>query len=196
MRAGTENDETVAEDLFDDVINMEDKFYREGYEAGQLDGRKQIRLEGRAFGIEKGFEKYLEMGKLHGRTTIWSGRLANLHVRSDIQQNEAVPAQGAKYAFSSQHGVRLLSGARLANHVKTAYALTEAESLSVDNSEKAVAEFDDRLKRAEGKVKIVERMSGESNVELLTHLEGHDQYRNQTHKDANIEDAIISRARH
>lgn len=50
---------------------------------------------------------------------------------------------------------------RLEKHIRTLYALVEPSSLSTANTEEAVADFDDRLKRAEGKVKIVERLIGE-----------------------------------
>ena len=50
---------------------------------------------------------------------------------------------------------------RLEKHIRTLYALVEASSLSTANTEEAVADFDDRLKRAEGKVKIVEKLIGE-----------------------------------
>ncbi|KAK4104519.1 DUF1715-domain-containing protein, partial [Parathielavia hyrcaniae] len=50
---------------------------------------------------------------------------------------------------------------RLAKHVTTLYALVEAESLSSENSDEAVDDFDDRLRRAQGRFKVIERMVGE-----------------------------------
>lgn len=75
----------MADDLFDSILHLEDDFYREGYALGEADGAPAGRLEGRAFGLEKGFEKYAEMGRLHGKAVIWASRLqrqrrADLHM--------------------------------------------------------------------------------------------------------------------
>merc|ERR1711977_512089 len=50
----------------------------------------------------------------------------------------------------------------LAKHLKVLHALAESESLSTENTEEAVSDFDDRLKRAQGKAKIIERIVGEN----------------------------------
>src|SRR5271156_4071878 len=59
-------------DPFDDLLSLEDRFYNEGFQLGTTDGVKAGRIEGRVFGLEKGFEKYVEMGILsnnHAPTT-------------------------------------------------------------------------------------------------------------------------------
>ena len=66
----------------------------------------------------------------------------------------------------------LAANARLAKHLQTLYALTEAESLSTQNDEDSVADFDDRFKRAEGKVKVIEKVIGEASVLDLEQLSG------------------------
>jgi hypothetical protein len=55
---------------------------------------------------------------------------------------------------------------RLERHLKVLHVLSESESLSTENTEEAVSEFDDRLKRAEGKAKIIERLVGEGREEV------------------------------
>jgi hypothetical protein len=55
---------------------------------------------------------------------------------------------------------------RLERHLKVLHALSESESLSTENTEEAVSDFDDRLKRAEGKAKIIERLVGEGREEV------------------------------
>ncbi|KAL0476057.1 hypothetical protein QR685DRAFT_490246 [Neurospora intermedia] len=58
--------------------------------------------------------------------------------------------------------LRLLpNNARLEKHVSTLFALVETDTLAKENTDDAVNDFDDRLKRAQGKAKIVERMVGE-----------------------------------
>jgi len=45
--------------------------------------------------------------------------------------------------------------------------------LSTENTEEAVSEFDDRLKRAEGKAKIIERLVGEGREDTETNIDEH-----------------------
>ncbi|KAH6627146.1 hypothetical protein B0J18DRAFT_161224 [Chaetomium sp. MPI-SDFR-AT-0129] len=54
---------------------------------------------------------------------------------------------------------------RLSKHITTLYALSETESLSTENNDEAVDDFDDRLRRAQGRFKVIERMVGEGGME-------------------------------
>jgi len=53
----------------------------------------------------------------------------------------------------------------LDKHVRTLYALSELESLSTQNIEDAVSEFDDRFKRAVAKVKVIESIVDEGHID-------------------------------
>lgn len=72
-------------DVFADVLNLEDRYYKEGYDLGVADGSKSGRIEGRLFGLQKGFEKFLEMGKLNGRAAVWEARLPSSSTSSQVQ---------------------------------------------------------------------------------------------------------------
>ena len=163
-------------DPFDDLLSLEDKFYKEGYDLGVSDGERAGRVEGRLFGLEKGFEKYAAMGRLHGRALIWAGRLPEFKSPAGVEMKggekksattsfETLSPQGGQDGPDSE-GVshkmpNLPANPRLESHIRTLYALTEPESLSTENNEDSVSDFDDRLKRAEGKMKIMERLTGE-----------------------------------
>jgi len=84
----------------------------------------------------------------------------------------------------------LTDNARLAKHVKVLYALAESESLSTENTEDAVSDFDDRLRRAQAKAKIIERMVGEQKGT------GDDAEKNPNSKNGSIEDINVPSARH
>ena len=60
---------------FDEVLGLEERFYDDGFRQGLSDGVKAGRIEGRTFGLEKGFEKYVESGRLYGRSIVWANRL-------------------------------------------------------------------------------------------------------------------------
>ena len=60
----------------------------------------------------------------------------------------------------------VLAGAsRIGKHVAVLYALTEIECLSMENTEEAVSEFDDRYRRAVAKAGIIGRLVGERVVD-------------------------------
>ena len=161
----------MEDDLFDGLLDLEDQYYHEGYDLGVKDGTQAGLLEGRLFGLEKGFEKYVAMGTMHGRSVLWAGMLPQFRpgrssigdvspvaIPDDTQkcpQREDMPAPGALPSIQSN--------ARLEKHIRTLYALTEPSSLSTENNEDSVADFDDRLRRANGKIKMVETVLGESN---------------------------------
>lgn len=173
---------TTEDDLFDSLLTLEDKFYKEGYDLGVSDGNRAGRIEGRLFGLEKGFEKYASMGKLYGRAVIWTGRLPN-SPDTPIPDRQDTSAADTERTFKSQSGQKSEQGAvqaevenllgrtnvpglspnmRLEKHVRTLYALTEPESLSTANDENSVSQFDDRFNRAEGKIKAIEKLTGET----------------------------------
>lgn len=160
-------------DPFDDLLSLEDKFYKEGYDLGITDGDREGLIEGRLFGLKQGFEKYVAMGKLHGRAMTWAGRLPSSKAGTTVHSKE-VEEEDTRKALKrlsldekedgdtlGQKVPDLPKNARLENHVRTLYALTEPVSFSTENSEDAMADFEERLLRAEAKIKIIEKLTGE-----------------------------------
>ncbi|KAL8666182.1 MAG: hypothetical protein Q9202_001689 [Teloschistes flavicans] len=158
----------MTHDPFETVLDLEDTFYKEGHDLGVQDGRRTGQSEGRLFGLEKGFEKYATMGRLHGLSIIWSARLSlDLQIH-DHRDSSPTPTSDGDSRNSPTVSVEVSSpisripyNTRLEKHIRTLYALTEPASLSTDNTEDAVSDFDDRLKRAKGKVKIIEKVLDE-----------------------------------
>lgn len=223
-------------DLFASLLNLEETYYDEGYTAGVADGERAGLVEGRIFGLEKGFEKYLRMGRLRGRAVVWAGRLPSPRRRDEEEEEKEMggddcgdgrcmirgargdeqeegdgwtcssfppppalplPSSEEEEEEEKEEKVQLpppaitptpttpppkppppppppppqppsnplpklpTTNPRLEKHIRTLYALVEASSLSTTNSEESVADFDDRLKRAEGKVKMIEKLVGE-----------------------------------
>ncbi|KAF2770087.1 hypothetical protein EJ03DRAFT_241206, partial [Teratosphaeria nubilosa] len=130
-------------DPFATLLTLEDTYFAEGYTLGLRDGTRAGRIEGRVFGLEKGYSKAVEMGRLHGRAKIWHARLSPL-----------TPA--------SSHRVKALKGGeRVTRHVERLAELTDPESLECKNGEDEVNEFDERLAGAKAKSTLVERIAGE-----------------------------------
>ncbi|KAI9773856.1 MAG: hypothetical protein M1840_006082 [Geoglossum simile] len=162
------------EDPFVSLLGLEEKFYQEGHAEGESDGTRSGLIEGRVFGVEKGFEKYLAMGRLRGRAVVWAGRLQKYQTPESGKPllSQAPVANGGE---SNQPGSKVAPpqrprlpslpvNPRLEKHIKTLCALTEPASLSIENTEDSVSEFDDRLKRALAKGKVIERVIGESDL--------------------------------
>lgn len=167
------------EDEFDSLLNLEDNFYDEGYKQGVEDGSRAGRIEGRQFGLEKGFEKYLAMGRLHGKACVWGARMpATLHTQSQnpsasksqtsdpAQPFEEEKEEGTDTTAKPKAGlIPLPANERLEKHIRTLWALTEHESLSTENNEDSVSDFDDRFKRAQSKAKVIQNIIGERDVD-------------------------------
>jgi len=206
------------DDPFDGLLNLEDQYYREGYDLGVKDGSRAGLIEGRLFGIEKGFEKYAAMGRLHGQAIVWSGRLRTSPMKDEaarqhpheehvtkLRGDTDIETPGSKLndkqAISPSALPDLPATVRLEKHIRTLYALTEPSSLSTQNDEESVSQFDDRLKRAEGKVKIIEKLIGEvsRSISTATDLPSISLAPTSGHTDkgeSSIEDVSILHARH
>lgn len=188
----------MSSDPFDDLLGLEDKFYDEGYQLGSTEGAKAGKIEGRVFGLEKGFEKYVEAGRLNGRSIVWAGRIPQEDMpdkaasAAEVQQGEPHTANSIPEGTS----LPLLTNPRTRKHIQVLYGLSEPASLSTDNTEDAVSDFDDRLKRAHAKVKILERLLGEDiSLAGIGDNLGH-QVGGGSAADSSIEDVNILKARH
>ena len=167
------------DDLFDSLLGLEDQYYQEGYGLGIKDGTLAGLTEGRLFGLERGFEKYAAMGLLHGRSLVWAGRLpqprakanddilsqaSTIGLVSGDQQHDVLPVHGG--GTLPALGTLNTGNARVEKHIRTLYALTETSSLSTVNDEASVSDFDDRLRRAQGKTKVIENSIGEASLNV------------------------------
>ncbi|KAL9083531.1 MAG: hypothetical protein Q9159_005723 [Coniocarpon cinnabarinum] len=139
------------DDPFDELFNLEDKYYQEGYEQGRRDGAGQSRLGARIFGIEKGYEKYIEMGRIQARARVWS---EDLRIAAQTSTDEVRGTSSKVHQTLQDPALR----SRLAKHVDVLTALVDPTTLSTQNTDDAVSDFDDRIKRAQAKCKVVERM--------------------------------------
>ncbi|KAH7094327.1 hypothetical protein FB567DRAFT_1500 [Paraphoma chrysanthemicola] len=150
------------DDPFDSLLTLEDTLYTTAYTAGATDGARAGRIEGRIFGLEKGFEKFAALGELHGRSVVWGARA--LSPKEPRQEEIAVEKEDAKKDTTHQSEKtlpRLPEYSRLVNNITLLHSLTDPETFSTENTEEAVADFDDRFKRAGAKAKVIERIVGE-----------------------------------
>ncbi|KAH9876288.1 hypothetical protein J1614_004167 [Plenodomus biglobosus] len=153
------------EDPFDSLLTLEDTLYTTAYTLGASDGAHAGRIEGRIFGLEKGFEKFTELGHLHGRSAVWGSRLSKLRQQPRTQPRPGVVLHKPPTPLESAPATQLPdlpSNPRLQGNVVLLHGLTDPLTFGTDNTEEAVADFDDRVRRAGAKAKVVERVVGEA----------------------------------
>ena len=190
-------------DPFDEILDLEEKFYKEGYDLGSADGKVAGLNEGRLFGLEKGFEKYVAMGEMHGRAEVWTQRMQQ-RVEKETSALQAKKPGGADLtkpgnvidreaiATPVDKTKSPLQNPRLASHVRVLRDLTDPETLSTVNREDDVADFDERFKKAEGKIKIIEKLVGEHSLSDFDEA-----FKKASQEgDGGIEDASTLHARH
>lgn len=156
------------EDPFDSLLTLEDTFYSDAYALGVSDGAQAGRIEGRIFGLEKGFEKFAELGELHGRSVVWASRLLQGQDSQATQEhppdpnptNSTTPTIAAPLFRLPPFPIAPTP--RLNTNTLLLHALTDPSTFDTSNNETAVADFDDRFRRAGAKCKVIERMVGEA----------------------------------
>ncbi|EEP80885.1 conserved hypothetical protein [Uncinocarpus reesii 1704] len=148
----------------DGLLDLEENFYAEGYELGVKDGETAGYNEGSVFAVEKGFEKFRELGRLYGKGIIWAKRLPGSHglLQAAKTPNSVSESSENHAAHDGLHLPDLPPNPRLEKHLATFLSLVDPLTLVMENTEEAVAEFDERLKKATAKAKIIERMLGET----------------------------------
>ncbi|KAJ5112122.1 Essential protein Yae1 N-terminal [Penicillium argentinense] len=153
--------------LLDSLLDLEEQFYKEGYDLGIADGAHTGYTEGSVFAVEKSFEKFVEMGRLYGKALVWAQRLADSKIQAKSEQplmqasdkNDSLsldPSICAEMPRLPPHS------ARLARNLQTLMELVDPASLDMSNTEEAVNDMDERLKGAAVKAKLIQRAMGEN----------------------------------
>ncbi|KAK5720842.1 hypothetical protein LTR15_006804 [Elasticomyces elasticus] len=146
-------------DPFATLLNLEDQYYTEGYNLGVTDGSLAGRIEGRLFGLEKGFNKFTEMGRMNGRAAVWKARLPPPTTTQD--------GNGTALEFV----VPLSGSERLKKHIDRLTELTDPDSLETKNTEDAVDEAEERLAGAKSKFTLIARIAGEDDAARSSEVE-------------------------
>lgn len=170
--------------LLDSLLDLEEDFYKEGHDLGAADGAHAGYTEGSVFAVEKGFEKFVEIGRLYGKALVWAQRLADSKEKPSTDdytssRMETTGASGASEASTTTTGaggkdldislepsvcgemVTFPSSARLAKNLDILLELVDPASLAMANTEDAVTDVDERLKGAMIKAKLIQRALGE-----------------------------------
>jgi hypothetical protein len=157
--------------LLDSLLDIEEQFYNEGYSLGVADGTEAGYTEGSVFAVEKGFEKFVEMGRLYGKALVWAQRLAKSNPSEISEQplDQSVASADAialDPSICKQMSTPPAHSARLTKNLSTLLELLDPASLDMTNTEEAVNDADERLKGAAVKAKLIQRAMGEGEESL------------------------------
>ncbi|GBL50638.1 hypothetical protein ACI3LY_001611 [Candidozyma auris] len=61
----------MADITLDDVLDLENEFYKEGFTEGQEKSVRDNFLEGKAYGLQTGFQRFLVLGYIQGLVESW-----------------------------------------------------------------------------------------------------------------------------
>jgi hypothetical protein len=161
----------MEKNILDGLLDLEEEFYQEGYNLGATDGAQAGYTEGSVFAVEKGFEKFVELGRLYGKALVWAQRLAD----SDSPRNSSHESDETDTGKPQSHSeddlhldpfvckemLPLPPSSRLAKNLEILLELVDPASLPMDNTEEAVTDVDERLKGATIKAKLIQRALGE-----------------------------------
>lgn len=162
----------MASDPFDELLDIENDYYKEGYDAGVTDSTYAGLVEGKVFGIEKGYEKAVELGKHRGRALVWQHRLGLSNPSDKVHQEVTASSSGNSSASTlsdadmMRHLGQILphlpTNARLQRHVEVLSVAADPTSVAKDNSDEAVTDFDERIAKASAKAKVIANIIGEA----------------------------------
>ncbi|KAK9372652.1 DUF1715-domain-containing protein [Lipomyces chichibuensis] len=127
------------DDLFNSLLTIESSFYQQGYNEGLNDGLRSGTSEGTQFGLQTGFQRFVSVGILQGRCRVWK-ELSSRTNSSSITADDVVPLGGGRSTKQLQVLTELVTG------------------IPTENTEDAVDEYENRLKRAKARAKVVARL--------------------------------------
>ena len=153
--------------LFDTLLNLEEQYYLQGYNEGYRDGIASGKLEGHSLGFKTGFEKFSELGFLAGQATIWAQACGISGIISEPNLTPSSTSSPIEPPIASN------STAKLKMHIRDLYALVRPDSLHTENTDQAMIDLEDRLKRAQGKARVIESLL-EQNKKHLLEMDGGD----------------------
>lgn len=128
----------------DEVLNLEQQQYQIGYQEGVEQSAKEQYLEGKQFGYQTGFQRFLIVGYIHGLIEKWEDNMSE-YGGDGVEKKKLEAIQG--------HLQQLKSYVDISNG---------DDGLLLNNDEKSVAQFEVQLKKARNKLRVICQLCKES----------------------------------
>ena len=133
----------------DEVLNLEQQQYQIGYQEGVEQSAKEQYLEGKQFGYQTGFQRFLIVGYIHGLIEEWESQSYMGRYSGDGGDGDG--AEKKKLEVMQGHLQQLKSYVDISN-----------DGLLLNNDEKSVARFEVQLKKARNKLRVICQLCKES----------------------------------
>lgn len=125
----------MADVNLDDVLNLEEEFYSKGYQEGQEKTASEQFLEGKVYGLQTGFQRFLVVGYIKGLVDEWEKlpeKAVQLHVKQlrsyvddmSVSNDDKAVEQYEKKVLLARNKVRVI-----ANITKTSDKVAKLDSL-------------------------------------------------------------------
>lgn len=75
------------DDNMDLILNLEEQYYREGYLEGQAESTKRQYKEGKEYGYQTGFQRFLVLGYIKGLVEYWEKNLDKYEASESIRHH-------------------------------------------------------------------------------------------------------------
>lgn len=69
---------------FDEVLNLEEQFYQEGYQEGREANLRDNYLEGKQYGLQVGFQRYALLGQIRGICEVLESRTTDAALQKNV----------------------------------------------------------------------------------------------------------------
>lgn len=125
----------MADVNLDDVLNLEEEFYSKGYQEGQEKTASEQFLEGKVYGLQTGFQRFLVVGYIKGLVDEWEKlpeKAVQLHLKQlrsyvddmSVSNDDKAVEQYEKKVLLARNKVRVI-----ANITKTSDKVAKLDSL-------------------------------------------------------------------
>ncbi|KAI5970658.1 hypothetical protein CANMA_000249 [Candida margitis] len=116
----------------DEVLNIEQEQYQIGYQEGVKQSAQQQYLEGKQYGYQTGFQRFLIVGYIQGLIKEWDDNLENYGNNKSVINGHLQQLKG--YVGYNDGG---------------------GDKLSMSNDEQSVADYEMKLKKARNKLRVI-----------------------------------------
>ncbi|ODV85502.1 hypothetical protein CANARDRAFT_23035 [[Candida] arabinofermentans NRRL YB-2248] len=161
------NSETDSYFDFDSVLNLEDQYYNEGFNEGQLEGSMKQFHEGKELGIQTGYQRLLIIGQLRTLVNYWIEKIDRL-IESNTMGTESsssdlsvsVVSVSVKKPKRDNHKVKkTLDGLKMLLD-----SLYDNDKINLTNSDEDVQTYETILKKARAKVRSLSTVLGDEEL--------------------------------
>lgn len=80
----------MADLTLDDALDLEDKLYEKGFEEGNKAAANEQYFEGKAYGLQTGFQRFLIVGYLDGLLHDWRQQETSTQIENHLRQLEDI----------------------------------------------------------------------------------------------------------